>query len=165
MARWLQLLNSTKGSMKLKNMRTTAEVRAIPSCEEEGIRVRSKRNKANLPNAWDDIRARKARSDHYKNKRWDRRNAKKGKYGTGNPTPKGGKFLAHFRPNHAQTSSQTFWQAKEQGKKEVEGRIVPIHLSSFFKRWTMEKLACLAMDLFIAVIRGMGKQPIPFFFL
>jgi hypothetical protein len=54
----------------LRHMKTTAESRAVSAAEEQGAKVRAKRNYANIPNAWDDVpHSRRGRSDRYKNHR------------------------------------------------------------------------------------------------
>lgn len=54
----------------LRHMKTTAEARSVASASEQGIKVRAKRNYANLPNAWDDIpHSRRPRCDKHKNHR------------------------------------------------------------------------------------------------
>jgi hypothetical protein len=53
--------------MYLRNMKTTAERRAV---EASPVKVRAKRNFANLPDAWDDKpHARRGRCDRSKNHR------------------------------------------------------------------------------------------------
>lgn len=55
--------------MKLRQIKTTAEMRAVTSAAEMGIKVRSKRNTNNLPSAYDDVkRGRRTRTDKYKNR-------------------------------------------------------------------------------------------------
>jgi len=46
---------------------TTQEMRHVEDAEEQGVKVRSKRNKSHLPNAWDDI-PNKTASQNYKSK-------------------------------------------------------------------------------------------------
>jgi len=54
----------------LRNPKTTAECRAESAASEQGVQVRAKRNRRNVPNAWDDIpHARKGRNDRAKNHR------------------------------------------------------------------------------------------------
>jgi hypothetical protein len=54
----------------LRNMRTTAECRAESGSEEQGVKVRAKRNRNNVPNAWDDIpHARRHKCDRHKDHR------------------------------------------------------------------------------------------------
>lgn len=51
----------------LRNPKTTNECR---QAEKSPVKIRAKRNWANLPNAWDDIpHARRGRNDQHKNHR------------------------------------------------------------------------------------------------
>jgi len=51
-------------------MRTTAECRAESGAEEQGVKVRAKRNRRNIPNAWDDVpHARRHKCDRHKDHR------------------------------------------------------------------------------------------------
>lgn len=55
---------------RLRNMKTTAELREVESALEQGVSVRAARNSRNLPHAWDDIRSgRRGRDDRSKNHR------------------------------------------------------------------------------------------------
>ena len=39
----------------LRHPKTTQEARSVLDAEDEGVKIRPKRNRANLPNAYDDI--------------------------------------------------------------------------------------------------------------
>jgi len=52
--RALSFLGRKENNMKLRDVRTTHERRAIPAAKEQGIRVRPARATA-LPSAWDDL--------------------------------------------------------------------------------------------------------------
>lgn len=56
----------------LRNPKTTAECRAESAANEQGVKVRAKRNYANIPNSFDDIAhstGKRGRNDRYKNHR------------------------------------------------------------------------------------------------
>lgn len=54
----------------LRNPKTIAECRAESNANEQGVKVRAKRNYANIPNSHDDLtHARKGRCDRHKNHR------------------------------------------------------------------------------------------------
>lgn len=50
-----------------RHPQTTQEMRQVEDAEEQGVKIRSKRNKAHLPNSYDDIRNKSA-SKNYKSK-------------------------------------------------------------------------------------------------
>ncbi len=48
--------------------KTTAEIRAIPDAAENGVKVRAKRSRRNIPNSYDDLQQNKTREKSNKGK-------------------------------------------------------------------------------------------------